>query len=726
MENKTKVIKRSYNLKNLYLDPNNYRFVDNNDYEKIDDDKILNPTIQKRTKSFIEGYRRENIKDLLSSFKSNGFLDIDVIQVRDLGDNNYQVLEGNRRVATLKALQEDFENGISIGNLNSDIFKSIPFEIHENETNEKHLIVMGLKHISGNKKWAAINQAQLIFDFLSLYWETQEYYTKETELCNSLGISKTELRLSQRAYHLILKYKQSEYAEQFKSSDYSLFVMITRRQNIKSWLEWDDNNYTSTNIENLNRLFSWISKDIRFVEETEEYEELEAIITKSTEISDLSLFIHNNNALNEMEEYRSISRGLLYSGEIDQKNYEKNYDDLKKSVKKLSKYKDMISPDDLESLLDIKKDFELLLPKENHIDISTGNIHKIFEFDKNTKHFDSIHINSYKIFNDFKIDNLNKINIFAGFNNSGKTSLIEAIYLLTKQNDISSFFELLKFKNKLKVLSPSWLNNIFEKEISVSGIYNEIDTSINIKKYEATDIDKKNDYLSSYKILSVTDDRSLNSIVHTYKFENISREYEKIEHLCSSLLKSPFYFNRDEVSQTYDKSLVYKNDEKVTAIDMIVEFLKNIDKNIKDIRFSDAYDIERFIVDSEITSDNLDLTGYGEGLQRVFEIALSFAYARNGIVCIDEFETAIHHLLLIDFTKFVQELSNIFNVQVFITSHSKECIDAFVCNDYENDKIMAYFLENQDSNITYQSVTGDKLKHYIEKLDFDLRGSDRG
>ena len=77
--------------------------------------------------------------------KTNGFLEVDVIQVKDLGDNNYKVLEGNRRVAALKCLQEDYENGLSIGKLEPSIFKSVPFEIHDFDDNERHLILMGLK-----------------------------------------------------------------------------------------------------------------------------------------------------------------------------------------------------------------------------------------------------------------------------------------------------------------------------------------------------------------------------------------------------------------------------------------------------------------------------------------------------------------------------------------------------------------------------------------------------
>lgn len=48
------------------------------------------------------------------------------------------------------------------------------------------------------------------------------------------------------------------------------------------------------------------------------------------------------------------------------------------------------------------------------------------------------------------------------------------------------------------------------------------------------------------------------------------------------------------------------------------------------------------------------------------------------VLCIDEFETAIHYSLLVDFTKFIQELADIFNVQFFNLHYLKECIDAFV------------------------------------------------
>ena len=161
--------KISTNLKNFYLDPNNYRFVDHKEYKKVAQKNILDVKIQQRTRNFISGKNREGVKDLLDSFKANGFLEVDVIQLKDLGNNKYLVLEGNRRVTALKILKKDYDNGLDIGKFSPETFKKVPSFIHENEDDATHRIIMGLKHISGNKKWPAINQAQLIYDYLKPY-----------------------------------------------------------------------------------------------------------------------------------------------------------------------------------------------------------------------------------------------------------------------------------------------------------------------------------------------------------------------------------------------------------------------------------------------------------------------------------------------------------------------------------------------------------------------------
>lgn len=709
-----KNIKKSYHLKNLFLDPNNYRFLDNDSYYKVDENLITDERIQKRTRSFLEGKNKENLRDLLDSFMSNGYLEVDIIQVADLGNNRYLVLEGNRRVAALKILQEYYDSGLEIGKLDHSIFKSVPFEIHENSDKNKHLIIMGLKHISGNKKWAPINQAKLIYDYLKQY-EGDDYWEEEKKLCMSLGITKVALRTSQRAYHLILKYKQSDYGDQFKSEMFSLFVEIIKRPVIKEWLGWNDSNYSACNIKNLERIFSWIS-NTNDLDENEE----EAIITKTVEIKDLSNFINNEEAIEEMEKTRSITRAMLKNGNFEKEHYEKAILNLQENLESISRYKDFLEYDKIE---EISSKFNEILPQKRNIEFVKSNVSLYFEC-KLESHFKKITVENYKIFKDFNFEKLNRINLIVGKNNTGKTSLLEAIFLLSKQNDISSFLNLLKLKNKFSDFNYEWLNKIFIDNISISGVFSDVTTHLNIEKFETDDkVDKKEDYLASYKMSAITDGNIQETIIHTFKYNELQRENKKIRNLCSCIIKSPYYYNLEEVVETYNEAVEKKINNK-SCLELVVDYMKKIDCKIKGVQLTTESNIKRFVVDYDDNSNknNLDITNYGEGIQRLFEIALSFAYAKNGVICIDEFETSFHYGLLEDFTKFIQELAIKFNVQVFITTHSKECVDAFVKNGYRNNDISAFLLKNLENKISTVYIGGERLLELIDTIDLDIRG----
>lgn len=726
--------RKSYNLKNLYLDPNNYRFVDNSQYLPVDETDVTKEPIQRRCRRFLEGNKRENIRDLINSFKSNGFLDVDVIQVKEIESNQYLVLEGNRRVTALKAMQDDYADGIDIGNLDPSIFRSVPFKIHLDESDEKHRIIMGLKHISGNKKWPAINQAQLIYDFLQPYWGNASlYYQKEQDLQKSLGISKIRLRQTQRAYHLILDFKESDFSDQFQSDMYSLFVEIIKRPAIREWLDWDDQEYKPKNSINKERLYSWLCEAEYYPDEIEPDDDVESddnvelvtrepIISKALEIRNLSLFIQDENALQVMEEESDVTKGLMKSGYVQQQDLINNLKDIKDSINNIKVNKKQMENSDFRELEELRDLMTELLPKQQFLRFSeVSKFNNAFSHGP-INHFSELTIHSYKAFSDFSMRRLNRINIIAGMNNSGKTSLLESIYLLTSQNDFSSFLKMTSLKNKIEFITPQWLNRIIEKEIVIHGIFNNVETSFQLNKYDDFDIDKSDDYICSYEIKSSIDGSHYESKIHTYVNRPFNRIYKTIQHLCISLFKSPYFYDFDELLLTLNSCQESKVND-ISAIEHVISFIKEVDPEIRDIRLSESDGIKRFVVDSNKNKDrNLDITHYGEGIQRIFELAIAFAHARNGVICIDEFETAIHKTLLIPFTKFVQQLAKYFNVQVFITSHSKECIDAFVQNDYRNEDISAYYLENVDSKVMSKFITGEKLKKQIEYIDFDLRG----
>jgi len=713
----TPIIKRSFNIKNLFLDPNNYRFIDEKEYKRVPRENILDERIQKKTRNFIEGEKRSNILDLIDSFKANGYIPVEKIQVKDLGNNQYLVLEGNRRAASLKALQEDFENGKDIGKLDPSIFKKVDVEVHDEENEQIHLLVMGLKHIGGNKKWPAINQAKFIKDYIEKF--NGEYLEAENSACETLGISKQKLRQSLRALELIELYMQSDYGDQFENEKYSIFEEIVKSPDIKEWIGWNDNEYIAENRVNLERLFNWLS----FVEENDENDDLnqknlEPIITKSAEIRQLKIFISEESALDKMEKSRSFTKGLLNSNNREQINIQETIDNIKRDVSFLYTYRNSFDVEMKKEIEDIFTTFSKLVSQKSNVNVETEyNVGVCFEV-ANTSHFTRLHIESYKIFDNFRLEKLNKINIFAGLNNTGKTSLLEAIYLLTRQNDVNAFFEMVRLKNKFEKLSPVWINKTLDASIiKINGTYNGVETGISISKFEAQDIDKSG-YVTSVEIDSYIDDEKKNySKVDLYEYSPLKLYYENIRILCYSMFKSPFFYKESDIIISYSKSYEKK------LMPLIINFLKQVDSQIQDIGLTEEYGIKRFLVDSSKYSDKkVDITSYGEGLQRIFEISLAFAYAKNGVILIDELETGIHHSLLIEFTKFIQELSAQFNVQVFLTSHSKECIDAFVKNGVRNDEISAYVLQNIEEKIKYQYSDGERLARLVENMDIDMRG----
>ena len=320
-----------------------------------------------------------------------------------------------------------------------------------------------------------------------------------------------------------------------------------------------------------------------------------------------------------------------------------------------------------------------------------------------------INISQYKKLENLSIENLNRINIFAGVNNSGKTSLLEAISFLLNQNDIDYFLDMQRRRGKFDIFNPLWFHHEFNTQIKIDGVFQNKDISIEIKKINEEDesLNKEN-YLSTIEIDAYLDREILKS--KSRLFSNKSEKfYKSIKVVCNSSYSSPFSIqNKSDLEKHYARA-VNKN-----ILKDILEFIKkNIDSDIQDIRFTKEY-IETFKVNHK--DFTIDLSGFGEGLQRVFYIALQFASAQNGVILIDELENGLHYTLLESFTRFMQELAIKLNVQVFLTTHSKETIEAFVTNGFENEDVSYnLMIENRRENRV-------KIIHYsaellIEKLE---------
>ena len=184
--------------------------------------------------------------------------------------------------------------------------------------------------------------------------------------------------------------------------------------------------------------------------------------------------------------------------------------------------------------------------------------------------------------------------------------------------------------------------------------------------------------------------------------------------LCRSALTSPFSANRPETLARCNK----ENLEAGTK-GQIVDFIRErVDPGLRNIELADQ---DRFLVSHDDFDNGLDLAAFGEGMRRVFEIGLLFAGVRGGVLLVDEFENAIHTELLVDFTRLVQQLAVTQDVQVFLSTHSKEAIDAFVGNGHGTDDVVGYAI-NRTNDVQARRYDGDRLRKLTDAVDFDLRG----
>lgn len=705
-------------LDNLLLDPNNYRFIDRPDYTQVPDERIGEDRIQKRTLDFLRGKNNENIEDLISSFKTNGILKQDPIQVKRTAKDQLVVIEGNRRTAALKVLQERYERNFDIGVLQKSDFDNIEIlEIKPSPDGidrKYELIAMGLNHIGGKKRWSPVNQAQLVYDLL------HDCKMSENDVCASLGISKQLLKRSQRTLGLINRYKMSDFGDQFTTPMYSIFEEIMKTPDIKGWLKWNDADMCCDNLINEEKLFSWISRiessDSNDEFGSEDSYQIEPIITKSTDIRNLAKFINDKKAIAEMEEKRDLVNAFANSSAVGKNDVQTAVAAIESSLNKLKKVSDYIDAKQSAKLSECKNLLRSFSPDNGSIPRLTPSV--VLNIGASGFNgFSELNIRSYRCLRNLNFDRLARINLFVGQNNSGKTSMLEAVYMLSQLNDLSSFIELERLRGKFyDRFDPRWLSRLFNADVSLAGKDSEgKNTDIEIRKTDSDMVKNRTDYLTTLKCEAKAGKDKFNSELQLYNYQHPKFIYSKTAHLCPASLTSPYRNNDDFLKKAHARAVQYG------YIGEILQFIREeMDECIQDIQLIDNNSESRFFVTSTRLDKAIDLTKYGEGMQRIFEISLLIGLCRNGILCVDEIDSAVHTALLKPFALFINTLSERFNVQLYISTHSKECIDAF--SAVPDNQLMAYHLfRGEENQIDYKFIEGSRLRELVESINIDIR-----
>ena len=159
--------------------------------------------------------------------------------------------------------------------------------------------------------------------------------------------------------------------------------------------------------------------------------------------------------------------------------------------------------------------------------------------------------------------------------------------------------------------------------------------------------------------------------------------------------------------------------------EQMLQVLKEYDEDIISINYDDN---ERRIgkgtykILSKSNKKALPLNVYGDGMKKAILLMSAVIAAKDGILLLDEFETAIHTSTMNKTFKWIIESCKKLNVQVFMTSHSKEAIDKVLkCSPECIDDMAVYTLYKDSEGTSVRRLDGKMAIEAQDEMGLELR-----
>ncbi len=319
-----------------------------------------------------------------------------------------------------------------------------------------------------------------------------------------------------------------------------------------------------------------------------------------------------------------------------------------------------------------------------------------------------LNIYNYKCLEKVEMSGLTRVNLFTGRNNTGKSTILEALSLFAAKGSMGWIFQLLdsrgefnkyddedaNFETNLELISTFFSNRIvgFTKSDKIS-INSDVETfSMRFVKFVEEDVVEK-DESGNEKIVGKR--RNFNYEL----FDDVSYGLELKEGSNTNILHLDrrLFGRRPPTFETYKFHLINaKGDDiqnsaslwdEITLSDkedLVIEALKIVEPSIDRLSFvgentfRGSRSRSRYPIVKLSTASNLyPLKAMGDGINRILNITLALVNSDNGFLLIDEFENGLHYSIQEQMWEIIFEISNRLNIQVFATTHSNDSINSF-------------------------------------------------
>lgn len=329
-------------------------------------------------------------------------------------------------------------------------------------------------------------------------------------------------------------------------------------------------------------------------------------------------------------------------------------------------------------------------------------------------HFPDLSIRGFRGIADLHIPQLGRVTLLTGKNNTGKSSILEALRLHTQNAEPNVVYSILESREEYTrgadretrssdpdalfhasaifhgfprlwedfgpiIISTSGRVSLFPTEITMRvAWFAEEEDSEGTPRLVALE-DATSDEPADIPVLVVeTEERRRVYRLETLRrYANTTRRSLFGEVRMPCILVSPYAGqDTDALGDLWDEIALTDHEKDV------VDALRIVDSKISAVSIVGSDSSSRTRTRKAIVrSDNLPrpvgLRSFGDGMSRIFAIVLSLVNAKGGLLLIDEFENGLHHSVQLDAWRMIFRLAQSLDVQVFATTHSKDAVEAF-------------------------------------------------
>ena len=310
------------------------------------------------------------------------------------------------------------------------------------------------------------------------------------------------------------------------------------------------------------------------------------------------------------------------------------------------------------------------------------------------------------------IGQLSPINLIAGDNNAGKSTLLEALYVLASDGsmdvmrqiacermdlipgkmDNRDIRQVIRQIDKQRVLLSFFKDCKFElgEEMCLQASERQFVKMRLIYAYETEEVNansviKKINYIADSQQLLKTDEKLEKGIYvrlgkkeFFYSLEDEFRFSERV------ILPNVHFVHT--VSSSKDMNARLWDNISLTGLEQhVVDALRIIEPQIENLAFLEEPEVSLFsgrtrrvpYVSLRNGNNRYPLSIMGDGMNRILSIILAIVNSKNGICLIDEIENGIYYRKQLDLWKIIFFLVDQLNVQLFATTHSLDCVRSF-------------------------------------------------